>query len=294
MYCIVTKGRDGKHLRDKLGQKDGELKRLQEKLSLCCDSPSQFLTPGSQHRHGGTHDWLVRRVPLGRPPASLYGNNGQVRRLWGEREAYYRHLTVHQKHPDGETDQESGREQKVNVSPTTAKHVVRYKQGGKKMFFVLFLGSRRHQVGCQSVMYIIGLSSPSDHHPVLSQEKHLLLLQVGWVILMYYFSINFLVQTALHHPMCQRNKWLTSCETTAASEGYTFVLNKEIEDFTEKIDDLDNKNDPIESSLKFTLDELLLLRLIKFLTLRPETFISLLQTVEKCRAIISILLLKTV
>ena len=56
MYCIVTKGRDGKHLRDKLGQKDGELKRLQEKLSLCCDSPSQFLTPGSQHRHGGTHD----------------------------------------------------------------------------------------------------------------------------------------------------------------------------------------------------------------------------------------------
>lgn len=142
-------------------------------------------------------------------------------------------------------------------------------------------------------MYIIGLSSPSDHHPVLSQEKHLLLLQVGWVILMYYFSINFLVQTALHHPMCQPNKWLTSCETTAASEGYTFVLNKEIEDFTEKIDDLDNKNDPIESSLKFTLDELLLLRLIKFLTLRPETFISLLQTVEKCRAIISILLLKT-
>ena len=28
MYCMVTKGRDGKHLRDKLGQKDGELKRL--------------------------------------------------------------------------------------------------------------------------------------------------------------------------------------------------------------------------------------------------------------------------
>ena len=34
------------------------------------------------------------------------------------------------------------------------------------------------------------------------------------------------------------------------------MLDKEIKDFTEKIDDLDNKNDPIESSsLKFTLDD---------------------------------------
>ena len=61
------------------------------------------------------------------------------------------------------------------------------------------------------------------------------------------FSINFLVQATLHHPMYQPNRWLTSCETTAASEDYTFVLGND----------------------------------------------SLLQTVEKCRAIISILLLKT-